>query len=126
MGEPDALVLVVEDYADARLMYEELLELSGYRVAGASTGHEAIELANRLAPDLILMDLSLPGIDGSEATRRLKRDPRTQAIPIIVLTGHSLASLSTEAKEAGCDAFIIKPCQPAALLEQIRALLQKT
>jgi CheY-like chemotaxis protein len=120
-GQP--LVLVVEDYADAQEMYSEFLTFSGFRAASASNGQEAIDKALALLPDVILMDLSLPGMDGWEATRRLKRDPRTSAIPIVALTGHALAGASATARKAGCDAFLTKPCLPADLVAHIRRLL---
>ena len=117
------LVLVVDDFPDNRDMYMQYLEFSGLRVAEAQNGHEALQQANTLLPDLIVMDLSLPGLDGWEATRRLKADPRTRAIPVIALTGHALAGHSKGAIEAGCDAFITKPCLPERLLEEIRKML---
>jgi CheY-like chemotaxis protein len=117
------LVLIVDDFPDNRDMYMQYLEFSGMRVAEAQNGHEALQQAFDLLPDLIVMDLSLPGLDGWEATRRLKADPRTQAIPVIALTGHALAGHSKGAIEAGCDAFITKPCLPERLLEEIRKML---
>ena len=83
------LILVVDDYQDAREMYAEYLQFSGFRVAEARNGNEAVEQAFALKPDLILMDLSLPGMDGWEATRRLKADETTRHIPIVALTGHA-------------------------------------
>jgi len=90
----DALVLVVEDYQDAREMYSAYLQFSGYRVEEATNGMEAIEKAIELTPDIILMDLALPKVDGWEATKRLKSDPRTKHIPIVALTGHALAGFA--------------------------------
>ena len=119
------LVLVVDDFPDNRDMYMQYLEFSGLRVAEAQNGHEALQQANALLPDLIVMDLSLPGLDGWEATRRLKADPRTRSIPVIALTGHALAGHSKGAIEAGCDAFITKPCLPERLLEEIRKMLKE-
>lgn len=120
---PSPLVLVVDDFPDNRDMYMQYLEFSGLRVAEAQNGHEALQQANTLLPDLIVMDLSLPGLDGWEATRRLKADPRTRSIPVIALTGHALAGHSKGAIDAGCDAFITKPCLPERLLEEIRKML---
>jgi two-component system cell cycle response regulator DivK len=119
----EALVLVVEDYQDAREMYSAYLQFSGYRVAEATNGAEAIEKAIQLMPDIILMDLALPKVDGWEATKRLKSDPRTQHIPIVALTGHALAGFAEGAREAGCDAFVTKPCLPDALVAEIRRML---
>jgi CheY-like chemotaxis protein len=117
------LVLIVDDFPDNRDMYMQYLEFSGLRVAEAQNGHEALQQAFALLPDLIVMDLSLPGLDGWEATRRLKADKRTSRIPVIALTGHALAGHSKGAIEAGCDAFITKPCLPERLLEEIRKML---
>ena len=119
------LVLVVDDFQDNREMFAEYLSFSGFRVAEAATGREALDRAFELIPDLILMDLSLPEIDGWEATRCLKSDPRTQQIPIVALTGHALAGHSREARDAGCDAFLTKPCLPDALVLEIRRVLAR-
>jgi len=121
-----ALVLVVEDYQDAREMYSAYLQFSGYRVEEATNGLEAIEKAIELTPDIILMDLALPKVDGWEATKRLKSDPRTRHIPIVALTGHALAGFAEGAREAGCDAFVTKPCLPDALVAEIRRMLSQT
>ena len=125
-SDSEALVLVVEDYQDAREMYTAYLQFSGYRVAEATNGLEAIETAIRLMPDIILMDLALPKVDGWEATKRLKSDPRTKHIPIVALTGHALAGFAEGAREAGCDAFVTKPCLPDALVAEIRRMLGRT
>ncbi len=117
------LILVVDDYQDAREMYAEYLQFSGFRVAEAKNGNEAVEQAFALMPDLILMDLSLPGMDGWEATRRLKADDRTKRIPIVALTGHALAGASEGAKKAGCDSFVTKPCLPDDLVVEVRRML---
>jgi two-component system, cell cycle response regulator DivK len=120
---PRPLVLVVEDYQDAREMYAAYLSFSGYRVAEATNGVEAIEKTLELMPDLILMDLALPRMDGWEATRRLKLDERTRHIPIVALTGHALAGHAEGARQAGCDAFVTKPCLPDALVAEIQRML---
>jgi two-component system cell cycle response regulator DivK len=117
------LVLVVEDYQDAREMYAAYLQFSGFDVAEATDGLEAIEKANQLMPDIVLMDLALPRMDGWEATRRLKNDDRTRHIPIVALTGHALAGYAEGARQAGCDAFVTKPCLPDALVAEIKRLL---
>ena len=119
-----ALVLVVEDYQDAREMYAAYLQFSGYRVAEATNGLEAIEKTLELLPDIILMDLALPKMDGWEATRRLKSDDRTKHIPIVALTGHALAGHAEGARQAGCDSFVTKPCLPDALVAEIRRMLE--
>jgi CheY-like chemotaxis protein len=120
------LVLVVEDYQDAREMYAAYLQFSGFRVAEATNGFEAIEQASQLMPDIILMDLALPKMDGWEATRRLKLDERTRDIPIVALTGHALAGHEEGAREAGCDAFVTKPCLPDALVAEIKRMLKSS
>lgn len=119
------LVLVVEDYQDAREMYAAYLQFSGFEVAEATNGIEAIEKAQRLMPDIILMDLALPRMDGWEATRRLKSDERTSKIPVVALTGHALAGHAEGARQAGCDAFVTKPCLPDALVAEIQRLLDR-
>ena len=124
MTQQDApLILVVDDYQDAREMYAEYLQFSGFRVAEAKNGNEAVAQAFSLRPDLILMDLSLPGMDGWEATKLLKADERTRHIPVVALTGHALAGISEGAKQAGCDAFVTKPCLPEDLVKEIRNIL---
>lgn len=122
-ARPQPLVLVVEDYQDAREMYAAYLQFSGFAVAEAANGVEAIEKTHELLPDIVLMDLALPRMDGWEATRRLKNDERTRHIPIVALTGHALAGHAEGARDAGCDAFVTKPCLPDALVAEIRRLL---
>ena len=121
--ETGALILVVDDYQDAREMYAEYLQFSGFRVAEARNGNEAVAQARSLKPDLILMDLSLPGMDGWEATRVLKADDATKHIPIVALTGHALAGASEGARKAGCDSFVTKPCLPDDLVVEVRRML---
>jgi CheY-like chemotaxis protein len=122
-GNTAPLVLVVEDYQDAREMYTAYLSFSGYRVAEATNGLEAVEKAVELVPDIILMDLALPRMDGWEATRRLKLDERTKHIPVVALTGHALAGHAEGARQAGCDSFVTKPCLPDELVAEIRRML---
>ena len=119
------LVLVVDDFEDNRAMYAEYLAFSGFEVEQAGDGDEAVLMTQRLRPDIVVMDLSLPVLDGWEATRRLKADARTRDIPVIALTGHALAGHSRGAKEAGCDAFLAKPCLPDKLVEKVEELLGK-
>jgi two-component system cell cycle response regulator DivK len=117
-------VLLVDDYPDAREMYSEYLQFSGFDVVEAANGMEALQSAIDRSPDIILMDLSLPVMDGWEATRRLKADERTASIPVVALTGHALAGISEGAKRAGCDAFVTKPCLPEDLVKEIRRILE--
>src|SRR5467141_3566004 len=116
-------VLLVDDYPDAREMYSEYLEYCGFEVVEAGNGMEALQRAVDSTPDIILMDLSLPVMDGWEATRRLKADKATADIPIVALTGHALAGILEGAKKAGCDAFVTKPCLPEDLVKEIRRVL---
>lgn len=117
------LILVVDDYADAREMYAAWLVVSGYRVAVAGTVLEGLELAFHEPPDAVLMDLSMPGIDGFEATRRLKADPRTRHIPVLAITGHVESQMADEAAAAGCDGFIVKPSPPPDVVRALEQLI---
>ena len=118
------LVLVVDDFADNREMYSEYLSFSGYDVIEATNGKEAVDAARARMPDIIIMDLSLPVMDGWEATRRLKADDRTRWIPVVALTGHALAGHSKGAHDAGCDSFLSKPCLPDQLVVEIKRMLE--
>jgi len=119
-------VLVVDDFPDAREMYAEYLSYAGFDVIEAGNGAEALDRAVDSQPDVIVMDLSLPVMDGWEATRRLKARSETTNIPIVALTGHVLAGISEGAKRAGCDAFVTKPCLPEDLVKEIRKVLNHT
>lgn len=123
-GHPGPLVLLVDDFQDNREMYAMFLEYAGFRVAEATNGFEALEQATARLPDLIVMDLSLPGLDGWEATRRLKADPRTRQIPVLALTSHALEGFAEGARAAGCDGFVTKPCLPEKLAQEIRTMLE--
>ncbi len=122
-GDTGPLVLIVDDVQDNRTIYVLFLKFSGFRIAEAENGVEALEKATTLLPDVIVMDLSLPVMDGWEATRRLKRDPRTKKIPVVVLTGHALPEHAQAAREAGCDLVITKPCLPDQLMDALRRIL---
>ena len=119
-----AHVLVVEDFDDARDMYRIGLEFAGFRVDEARDGEEALRKAAALSPEIILMDLALPKLDGWEVTRRLKADPKTKGILVVALTGHALESHAREAAAAVVDAFIAKPCLPDDLVRQIQKMLE--
>jgi CheY-like chemotaxis protein len=118
------LILLVEDYDDAREMYRDYLEYAGFQVETARDGHEALVKARASNPDLILMDLSLPGLDGWEATRMLKTDPATSHLIVVALSAHALSAEGDRARRAGCDGFIAKPCLPNELVEQMAAFLR--
>ena len=117
------LVLVVDDVPDGREICAEYLAFRGYGVATAEDGNEALEKTASLLPDVILMDLSLPGLDGWEATRRLKQDERTKHIRIIALTAHALPSAHERARAAGCDAVVTKPVLPEDLVLEVQRQL---
>jgi CheY-like chemotaxis protein len=117
------LVLIVDDYAEGRDLCAQYLSFRGFRVATAEDGLDALEKAWALGPDLILMDLSLPRLDGWEASRRLKADARTRHVPIIALTAHALASAREKAVAAGCAAVVTKPCTPRNLEAEVRRQL---
>ena len=118
------LVLIVEDQYDLRLLYVEHLTTSGFDVIEAVNGAEAIDHTSAHLPDVVLTDLSLPVVDGWEATRRLKGDSRTAHIPVMALTAHDGAGELERATLAGCDWFVPKPCPPHALVIEIRRVLQ--
>jgi two-component system, cell cycle response regulator DivK len=120
------VVLIVEDQQDLRQLYAEHLTLSGFDVIEAANGAEAIDQTTSNLPDVVLMDLSLPIIDGWEATRRLKADARTAHIPVVALTAHDGSGELQRATRAGCDWFVPKPCPPDALLTEIRRVLAGT
>lgn len=120
------VVLLVEDYEDAREMYRDYLEFAGIRVETARDGVEALAKAKAIDPDVVLMDLSLPVMDGWEATRRLKADPATAHVPVLALSAHAASAEGERAREAGCDGFISKPCIPADLVARLAAYLTPT
>lgn len=113
------LILVVDDVEDNRIIYVEYLRYCGYRVATAADGKQAIAKARRLKPSLILMDLSLPVLDGWAATRRLKADPQTSGIPVIALTGHGETRSRERAHGVGVDHFVLKPCLPSDIAKVV-------
>jgi two-component system cell cycle response regulator DivK len=113
-------ILVVEDQEDNRRILRDLLTNAGYEIIEAENGEEALAAAARERPDLILMDIQLPLLDGYEATRRIKADPGLRAIPIIVVTSYALSGDEGKARAAGCDAYVTKPYSPRALLAKIR------
>ncbi len=113
-------VLVIEDQEDNRRIVRDLLGSAGYELIEAVTGDEGVAFAEQHRPDLILMDIQLPGLDGYEAARRIKANPALQKIPIIAVTSYALSGDDVKAREAGCDAYVTKPFSPRALLAKIR------
>lgn len=118
-----ATVLLVEDTEDNRQMMRRLLELSGYKVVEATNGREAVETASRLQPHIILMDLSLPYLDGLAATRRIRVLPGFEKIPIVAVSAHDTADFHNEALAAGCNAYLTKPIDYSELEEVVNRLL---
>jgi CheY-like chemotaxis protein len=118
------LVLLVEDDRDGRLMFATWLEGAGFRVEQAHNGLQALERAFDLRPDAILTELHIPGIDGYELTRRLKRDPRTADTPIVAVTAYApFARDPSRADRAGCDALLLKPCDPHEVSRTLSLLI---
>jgi len=113
-------ILAVDDQEDNRQILRDRLTAAGYEIIEAVDGEQAVELAEAMVPDLILMDIQLPGIDGYEATRRIKANALLKAIPVIAVTSYALSGDDEKAFEAGCDAYIPKPYSPRALLAKIR------
>lgn len=113
-------ILVVEDQEDNRAILRDLLTAAGYTYLEAVNGAEGIAVAGREKPDLILMDIQLPEVDGYEATRRIKADPALSVIPIIAVTSYALSGDEAKARAAGCDDYVTKPFSPRALLAKVR------
>ena len=120
-----ATVLLVEDTEDNRQMMGRLLEMSGFRVVEATNGREAVEVAARENPKIILMDLSLPFIDGLAATRRIRDLPGLNKVPIVAVSAHDTADFHHEALAAGCDAYLTKPIDFSELEEVMRRMIAK-
>ena len=116
-------ILVIEDQEDNRRIVRDLLTSVGYELIEAVTGEEGMNLAEMHRPDLILMDIQLPGLDGYEATRRIKANRVLRQIPIIAVTSYALSGDDIKAKEAGSDGYVTKPFSPRALLAKIREYL---
>ncbi len=117
-------ILLVEDNPHNRRIFSGMLTHSGFQVVEAEDGEQALDRAWRHQPDLILMDLSIPAIDGWECTRRLKADARTRAIPIIALTAHAMRGDEERARQAGCDGYLAKPISPKKVVEEVRRVLK--
>ena len=116
-------ILVVEDQTDSRRIMRDLLVSAGYDVLEAETGQDGVKLAESERPDLILMDLQLPVIDGLEATRRIKANPELRPTPVIAVTSYALSGDNEKAMAAGCDSYFSKPVSPRTLLAKINAIL---
>jgi len=116
-------VLLVEDNEDNRIVYSTILRHFGFHVVEAPNGEAGIAAARSESPDLILMDISIPIVDGWEATRTLKRDPLTRHIPIIALTAHALAADRERARAVGCEGYLAKPCEPRVVVAEVQRFL---
>ena len=121
----DRTVLIVEDNEDNRIVYSTILRHHGFRVSEALDGEEGIAKARRELPDIILMDISIPLIDGWEVTQTLKRDAATSHIPVIALTAHAMPGDRERAMEVGCDGYLAKPCEPRAVLAEVNRLINQ-
>ncbi len=122
-GSRDRSVLIVEDNEDNRIVYSTILRHHGFRVSEALDGEEGIAKARRELPDLILMDISIPIIDGWEVTRQLKGEASTRHIPVIALTAHAMPGDRERALDVGCDGYLAKPCEPRAVLAEVNRLI---
>ena len=116
-------ILVIEDTEDNRVILSDLLSSAGYELIEAMDGLEGVRAAEREQPDLILMDIQLPGIDGYEATRRIRKIPALATVPIIAVPSYALSGDEAKTKEAGCDGYVAKPYSPRQLLAKIREFL---
>ena len=117
------LILVVEDQKDNRQIIRDMLTFTDYEIAEVESGEQALEAVAKKRPDLILMDIQLPGMDGYETTRRIKADPALRSITIIAVTSYALSGEEQKAQAAGCDAYVPKPYSPRQLLAKIRQYL---
>jgi len=119
-------ILVIEDQEDNRAILRDLLSAAGYELIEALNGAEGVAKAAAEKPDLILMDIQMPVMDGYEATRRIKADPACAAIPVIAVTSYALSGDEAKTKAAGCDGYVAKPFSPRQMLAVIRSFLDKT
>ncbi len=118
-------ILVVEDQEDNRQIIRDMLSITDYQITEAENGEEALAAVAKLRPDLILMDIQMPVLDGYEATRRIKADPGLRSIPIIAITSYALSGDKQKARAAGCDDYVPKPYSPRQLLAKIRQYLSR-
>ena len=116
-------ILVIEDTEDNRQIIRDLMTSAGYQMIEAVDGIEGVAAAEREKPDLILMDIQLPGIDGYEATRRIRAIPDLAKVPIIAVTSYALSGDEAKTREAGCDGYVAKPFSPRQLLAKVREFL---
>ena len=118
-------ILLVEDDAETRLAYRALLEHAGWNVHEAGDGEQALRMINGALPCAVIMDISIPGVDGWEMTRRLKLDERTREVPVLLVTGHALDEDRQRARDLGCSGYLVKPVPPSQLVEELERLVEK-
>jgi two-component system, cell cycle response regulator DivK len=123
MSAAAGVILIAEDSQDLREAYVDWFTFKGFRVEAAADGHETLAKASSLAPDCIVMDLSLPGVNGLEVARRLRADPKTRTVPLIAMTGHGGADVAAQTRDAGFDFYLLKPCLPDRLLAEVQRLI---
>jgi two-component system, cell cycle response regulator DivK len=123
--ELQSLVLIVEDDEDSRYVYTAILEDNGFQVATASSGDDGLRIARERRPHAILLDVSIPGMDGWSVSSHLKAEPDTAGIPLIIITAHAFPEDAQRASEVGCDAFLTKPCEPRQVLNEVTRLLER-
>ncbi len=116
-------ILIIEDTEDNRQILRDLLGMAGYTLVEAGDGAEGVARAAEHRPDLILMDIQMPVMDGYEATRRIKADPVLKSIPVVAVTSYALSGDEAKTREAGCDAYIAKPYSPRQMLAKVREIL---
>lgn len=118
-------ILLVEDDAETRLAYRVLLEHAGWSVHEAGDGEQALRMINGVLPCAVIVDISIPGVDGWEMTRRLKLDERTREIPVLLVTGHALDEDRQRARDLGCSGYLVKPVPPSQFVEEVERLVEK-
>lgn len=121
--EREKTVLLVEDNEDNRVVYATMLKHYGYRVVETANGEDVVDIAKDQKPDLVLMDISLPGIDGWTATQRLREEEETADIPVVAVTAHALPEDRAKAEAVNCDGYLTKPCEPRRLLEEVQRII---
>ncbi len=117
-------ILLVEDDVETRLAYRALLEHAGWSVHEASNGEQALEFVNGQLPRVVVADISIPGIDGWEMTRRLKLDQRTREVPVLLMTGHGLDEDRQRARDLGCASYLVKPVSPSGFIAEVERLAE--
>lgn len=118
-------ILLVEDDAETRLAYRVLLEHAGWSVHEAGDGEQALRMVDSALPRVAVIDISIPGVDGWEMTRRLKLDERTRDVPVLLVTGHALDEDLQRARDLGCSGYLVKPVPPSRFVEEVERLVEK-